>query len=479
MADTKFAGVLTGRARSATLARRIREGHKLAAKKKTAKKAGARKTAKKAVKKVPAKKAAAKKALAAPVRRAGKRVAGKADKPVGKSGLSASRLRRLQEAMDGYVARGEVAGVVTLVHRHGETAHAGVAGWQDKEARVPMKRDSLFRIASMTKPVVSVATMMLVEEGLLRLSDPIGRWLPELADMKVLPRPDAPLSEARPAERPISVRDLLTHRSGLSYVLTAEGPLAGALAEFNELVYPKIIGTDEWLARLGQLPLSYPPGQRWHYGLSTDVLGLLLGRVTGTSFAEVLDGRIFQPLGMKDTGFWVPEKKWKRFGPAYTPHPETGQRIVVDPARGSRWQDPRSFPSGGAGLVSTIDDYLKFGRMMLGGGAADGVRLLSRKSVELMTANVLSEQERNTPFLGLPFWAGRGFGLGFGVVHDIAQYDAYASAGQFGWPGAYGTFWAADPAEDMVMLMMIQLYFGRDCKIGLDFQTLVYQSIVD
>lgn len=459
----------------------------MATKKKAAKKAGLKKTAKKATKKVPAKKALAR---SAPARKAagkkaagkksgGKKLAGKADKQVGKSGLSVKRLQRLQDAMNAYVARGEVAGVVTLVHRHGETAHVGVAGWQDKEARVSMKRDSLFRIASMTKPVVSVATMMLVEEGLLRLSDPIGRWLPELADMKVLPRPDAALSDARPAERPITVRDLLTHRSGLSYVLTAEGPLAGALADFNELVFPKIIGTDAWLARLGQLPLSYPPGQRWHYGLSTDVLGLLLGRVTGTSFAEVLDSRILQPLGMEDTSFWVPEKKWKRFGPAYTPHPETGARIVVDPARGSRWQDPHSFPSGGAGLVSTIDDYLKFGRMMLGGGAVGGVRLLSRKSVDLMTTNVLSEQERNTPFLGLPFWAGRGFGLGFGVVHDIAQYDAYASAGQFGWPGAYGTFWAADPAEDMVMLMMIQLYFGRDCKIGLDFQTLVYQSIVD
>lgn len=454
----------------------------MATKKKAAKKGGTKKTAKKAVKKVPAKKPAARKALArlAPAKKfAGKKSASKMDKPVGKSGLSAHRLHRLQDTMNAYVARGEVAGVVTLVHRRGETAHVGVAGWQDKEARVAMKRGSLFRIASMTKPVVSVATMMLVEEGLLRLSDPIGRWLPELADMKVLPRPDAPLEQARPAERPITVRDLLIHRSGLSYVLTAEGPLAGALSEFNELVFPKIIATDEWLARLGQLPLSYPPGQRWHYGLSTDVLGLLLGRVTGTSFAEVLDSRIFQPLGMTDTGFWVPEKKWKRFGPAYTPHPETGQRIVVDPARGSRWQDPRSFPSGGAGLVSTVDDYLKFGRMMLGGGAVDGVRLLSRKTVELMTANQLSEQERNAPFLGLDFWAGRGFGLGFGVVHDIARYDAYASAGQFGWPGAYGTFWAADPAEDMVMLMMIQLYFGRDCKIGLDFQTLVYQSIVD
>jgi CubicO group peptidase (beta-lactamase class C family) len=397
----------------------------------------------------------------------------------GPGGFSKERLTRLTAAMQRYVDDGAVAGVVTLVHRHGETVHADALGWQDKEADIPMRRDTLFRIASMTKPVVSVAAMMLVEEGRLRLGEPVDRLLPELANRKVLRRPDAALDDVIDAPRPITLKDLLLHRSGIPYPLTAEGPMAAALFAFNALVLPGDLPMDDWMARLGALPLVYAPGERWHYGFSTDVLGVLIARASGMNFPDYLRTRIFEPLGMTDTFFWVPDDRLNRFGPAYAQDPKTGVLTVQDHPGDSRWRDPASFPSGGAGLVSTADDYLKFAKAMLGGGRAGDVRLLSRAAFEQMTTDHLTPAERSTPFLGMPFWPGMGFGLGLSIADNLAGQDFLGSPGRLGWPGAYGTWWVADPREDLIALMMIQLYFGRGNYIRSDCETAIYQAIDD
>jgi CubicO group peptidase (beta-lactamase class C family) len=397
----------------------------------------------------------------------------------GPGGFSSERLKRLTAAMQSHVDLGSVAGVVTLVHRHGETVHSDVLGWQDEEAKVPMRRDTLFRIASMTKPIVSVAALMLVEEGKLRLGEPVDKFLPELANRKVLRTPDSALGDVYDAPRAITLKDLLLHRSGIPYPLTAAGPMAAAMFDFNALVLPADMSMDAWMARLSALPLVYAPGERWHYGMSTDVLGVLIQRASGISFADFLRTRIFEPLGMADSFFWVPDGKADRFGPAYTPDPKTGKRVIQDHPNGSRWRNPASFPSGGAGLVSTADDYLKFAKMILGKGKSGDVRLLSRVTWELMTTDHLTPQERATPFLGLPFWTSMGFGLGLSMADNPTGQDWLGSPGRLGWPGAYGTWWVADPKEDLIALMMIQLYFGAGGTMRTDCETAIYQAIDD
>jgi CubicO group peptidase (beta-lactamase class C family) len=397
----------------------------------------------------------------------------------GPGGFSGERLRRLTTAMQSHVDAGSIAGVVTLVHRHGETVHSDVLGWQDEEAKIPMRRDTLFRIASMTKPIVSVAALMLVEEGKLRLGEPVDKFLPELAKCKVLRSPGAALADVYDAPRPITLKDLLLHRAGIPYLLTAEGPMQAALAEFNALVLPGDIPMDDWMARLGALPLVYEPGARWHYGMSTDVLGVLIQRASGMDFADYLRTRIFEPLGMADTFFRVPDDKADRFGPAYTPDPKTGKRMIQDHPNGSRWRNPASFPSGGAGMVSTADDYLKFAKMILGRGKSGDTRLLSRPTWELMTTDHLTPAERATPFLGMPFWTSMGFGLGLSIADNPTGQDWLGSPGRLGWPGAYGTWWVADPKEDLIALMMIQLYFGAGGTMRTDCETAIYQAIDD
>jgi CubicO group peptidase (beta-lactamase class C family) len=397
----------------------------------------------------------------------------------GPGGFSGERLGRITRAMQAHVDAGTVAGMVTLVHRHGETIHSDVLGWQDEEAKVPMRRDTLCRIASMTKPIVSVAALMLVEEGKLRLGEPVDKFLPELANRKVLRSPGAALEDVYDAPRAITLKDLLLHRSGIPYLLTAEGPMSPALAAFNSRVLPGDLPMDDWMARLGALPLVYEPGARWHYGMSTDVLGVLIQRASGMSFPDFLRSRIFEPLGMADSFFWVPDDKLHRFGPAYTPDPQTGRRIVQDHPSDSRWRNPASFPSGGAGLVSTADDYLKFAKMILGRGKSGDVRLLSRPTWDLMITDHLTPTERATPFLGMPFWTSMGFGLGLSMADNPTSQDWLGTPGRLGWPGAYGTWWVADPKEDLIALMMIQLYFGAGATMRTDLETAIYQAIDD
>lgn len=396
------------------------------------------------------------------------------------AGFSATRLDALTRAMQRYVDSGDVAGVVSLVWRRGETAYVEPLGWRDEADRLPMEHDTLFRIASMTKPIASVAALMLIEEDRLALDTPIARWLPELAAPRVLRDPGGPLDDTDPVRTPLTVLDLLTHRAGFAYHFTATGPLAQAYtAAINS---PDVrAGSDAWLAHMAQLPLMFQPGTRWHYGIATDVLGVLIERVSGMSLGEFFRTRIFEPLGMRDTAFWVPDAQLPRLATAYGVDPLTRQRRVEDHRSASRWADPARFQSGGGGLVSSAHDYLQFARALLGRGRVGATRLLSHRSVDLMRSNFLSRDQRRVPAFGHVLWAGQGFGLGLSIVDDPAQQLplGYRSTGSFGWPGAFGTSWFADPVEDLIGLMLIQRRAVEPFAMALEFERRVYDAIDD
>ncbi|SIT45205.1 conserved hypothetical protein [Paraburkholderia ribeironis] len=396
------------------------------------------------------------------------------------AGLCATRLKALTNAMQGYVERGEVAGVVSLVWRRGEIGYFEPLGLRDEAAQLPMERATLFRIASMTKPVTSAAILMLIEEDRLALDTPISRWLPELAAPRVLREPAGSLDDTDPVKAPLTVLDLLTHRAGFAYHFTATGPLAEAYAAaFNG--FEAHADTGAWLARIARLPLMFQPGSRWHYGIATDVLGVLIERVSGMPLGEFFRTRIFEPLGMRDTAFWVPDAQLARLATAYGIEPGTRRRVIEDHPATSRWANPNRFQSGGGGLVSTAQDYLQFAQLLLGRGRVGATRLLSHRSVDLMRCNFLTRDQRRLPAFGQVLWAGQGFGLGVSIVDDPAQQLplGYRSMGSFGWPGAYGTSWFADPVENLIGLMLIQRRSIEPFPMSVDFERRVYDAIDD
>jgi CubicO group peptidase (beta-lactamase class C family) len=396
-------------------------------------------------------------------------------------GFSPASLGAVTAAIQGAIDGGAAAGVVTLLYRHGEIAQVNALGWQDEAAKTPMRRDTIFRIASMTKPIVSVATLILMEEGKFKLTDPVDAILPELANPKLLRSPTDALDTAAASPRNITILDLLTHRSGIVTPDTEAGPLVAALKDADAM---REMGPDVWIKRIGDLPLAYEPGTRFNYGNSFDVLGVLVARASGMTLPEFLDTRIFRPLRMKDSGFFVPAGKMARFATNYKTDAQTGTRVVVDqPGEHSRWAKMPAFPSGAGGLVSTADDYLSFARMLLGKGRSGDVRILSHESVALMTANQLTPEQRKTQFAGFEFWGGQGFGLGVSVVDDIAKQArspfGFSSAGSFGWPGAFGTWWQVDPKEDMIQIFLIQLPAGDTRSPLRRFQAMSYEAIDD
>jgi len=379
------------------------------------------------------------------------------DKNAASSGFDETGLAAIGPMLEGVVGSGDLSGVVSLVWRRGEIVQLDTVGKRDIANALPMQRDTLFRIASMTKPITSVAAMMLVEDGKIALGDPITKWLPEFADMQVLKRADGPLDEIYPSPRAITVEDLLTHRSGLAYGFTSIGPIGKAHEAKLGAVLDSPHAPDEWLKRLASLPLSYVPGERFHYSHSTDVLGFLVGRAAGTSYRDFIMKRILTPLGMRDTDFYVPKEKRARAAVVYQQDQATG---TLSPVPFPQYDTPPAFTAGGGGLISTLDDYLSFARMMLNGGELDGRRYLKRETVELMHTNRLTPEQRAIPFLGLPFWAGAGFGLGLSVVMEPEKHEwmGAASKGAFGWPGAFGTWWQADPQKEMILIFLIQNY---------------------
>jgi CubicO group peptidase (beta-lactamase class C family) len=370
------------------------------------------------------------------------------------SGFSAEGLAKIAPALQAVVNNGHLSGVVTLLWRNGEVADVTTVGQRDLASGVPMTRDTLFRIASMTKPVTSAIALMLLEDGKLKLHDPITRWAPEFAGMTVLTDAAGPLDETYPAPRDITIEDLLTHRSGLAYTFTSRGPIGPAHHTLGEVLTGDH-DPDAWMKALAALPLSYAPGERFHYGHSTDVLGFLIGRIEGKPFRDVVFERVLAPLGMSDTDFWIPPEKRDRAAVLYGYDEAAGR---LNPVPFPTLDAPPVFCGGGGGLISTADDYLKFARMLLNKGEVDGVRLLKSETVEMMVANRLSGEQRAIPFMGIPFWTGQGFGLGVSVITDaVAQaWMGIGTDGAFGWPGAFGTWWRADPAENMVMVYLVQ-----------------------
>ena len=386
------------------------------------------------------------------------------------SGMSTERLKRLSAAMRAYIDRGQVPGTVTLVARHGRIVHLEAQGMMDAETRTPMRTDGIFRIASMTKPITSVAVMMLMEEGKFLLTDPVSKFIPEFKNPKVLvvnqPGSNRAGSSLMPANREITIRDLLTQTAGL-----AAGTSVALRDEFQKFQKESPAGETnaDYVKRLAKLPLNNQPGSAWEYGPATTVLGYLVEVASGQPLDRFLSERIFKPLEMNDTFFYVPENKVNRL---VSLHAGGAQGLkVVRAARDNRGS--ATFFNGAGGLSSTAEDYARFCQMLIGGGAFQGTRLLSRKSVELMTTNHIGN---------LPIWpdlAGFRFGLGFRVLTDVGKSGVLGSLGSYGWGGAFGTYFFVDPKEDLFGILMIQMNSHSHLTIRVDTQSLAEQAIID
>jgi CubicO group peptidase (beta-lactamase class C family) len=376
------------------------------------------------------------------------------------------------------VDRHEAGGIVTLVAREGRVVDVYAAGFQDVDSRRPMRPDTIFRIASMSKAITSVGVMMLYEEGKLQLTDPISKYIPAFKGQRVAA--SAQGGAPTPARRDITIRDLLTHRSGLTYGFLDNGAVGSAYrsAGISDglTVTPGTIADN--IEKLAAAPLVSQPGAEWHYSLSTDVLGRLIEVVSGSAFDVFLRERIFKPLGMSDTSFEVSESKWSRFATVYAPDSNGGIRAMKDPETFGNtvmspfayYKAPKHYFSGGAGLTSTIHDYARFTQMLLNGGTLNGVRLLSPKTVELMTTSHTAD----LPSGGLLGADGQ-FGLGFRISTNLGASQTLGSVGTYGWSGIYGTNFWIDPKEHLIGIVMVQRYPGS--TVAGSFQTLVYQAL--
>ena len=389
-------------------------------------------------------------------------------------GLSSERLKRLSEALNAYAREGKLSGGVALVARRGKVAYLEAFGQRDREAGSPMREDSIFRIASQTKALVSVGVLMLQEDGRLLLSDQVGKYLPEFRETTVAVPKQGGGYDVVKAKRAVTVRDLLTHTAGVGY----GGGVARDRWEAAKITGWYFADRDEpvgaTVARMAALPFDAHPGERFVYGYSTDILGALIERVSGQTLEEFLRARLLAPLGMNDTHFFLPESKAGRFAVVYSAKEGGGLERAPEPGgmvgQGAYVKGPRKSFSGGAGLVSTAPDYARFLSMLLNGGELEGKRILSRKSVELMTVDHLRE---------VSYSPGQGFGLGFSVVKDLGARGLPGSVGEFGWGGAYHSTYWVDPKEQLVVVYFTQLIPARGLDDQEKLRALVYQSIVD
>jgi CubicO group peptidase (beta-lactamase class C family) len=388
--------------------------------------------------------------------------------------FSAERLAALTRRMQADIDAGRIPGIVMLVAHHGQPVYRQALGRQNPAAAAPMALDTIFRIYSMTKPIVSVAAMMMVEQGRLLLGDPVEKYLPELAGLKV--GVEYSTADGKPALRleqaraPITLQDLLRHTAGFTYGIFGDSLVK---AEYRKAALgARLTGSDEFIRVLGRLPLMYQPGTVWEYSHATDVLGVLLERVSGMTLDELLRQRILDPLGMSDTGFWVDPVQQHRIAEAYETDPATG--IAV------RLSEPRSRPallSGGGGLMSTVDDYLRFVRMLTNQGELDGVRLLARKTLDLMRSDHLGELPAAKSGLNYLPGPGYGFGLGFAVRTSAGNAALPGSIGDYTWSGLAGTYFWIDPQEQLAAILLMQAPEQRQHYRQL-FRNMVYAALL-
>lgn len=387
-------------------------------------------------------------------------------------GLSGARLYKIDHLTQRYIDEGKMPGSVTLVARRGEIAHLETQGLMDIEADKKMQEDTIFRIYSMSKPVTSCALMMLYEDGYFQLDDPVSKYIPGFKELKVHGS-DEVLGHT------MTMQHLLTHTSGLTYGFLNDHPVDFM---YEEQGVETSADLDEMIAKLCTLPLVNAPGSRWRYSVATDVCGYLVQKLSDIPFNEFLSEQIFYPLGMQDTGFFVPEEKSHRLAANYQKTPEEGMQLIDSPEQ-SPYLKRRSMHSGGGGQVSTAQDYFKFAQMLLNGGQNEGVRILGTKTLELMASNHLPNNGDLTSmgqatFSETPF-DGIGFGLGFSVMLDPVEARILGSAGEFAWGGAASTYFWVDPEEDMVVIFLTQLMPSSAYQIRRELRVAAYQSIID
>ena len=395
-------------------------------------------------------------------------------------GLSAARLGRIDQWMDGLIADGKLAGVSVTVSRRGRTAYNACRGHADLARDIPMLPDTIVRIYSMTKALTSVAIMMLYEEGRFQLDDPITRFLPALGNMRVCVGGARGKIDTVPAERDITFRDLLTHTAGLTYGFMEAGPVDALYRQRGIDFQTSPLSLGELVDQVGALPLLAHPGQAWNYSIATDVLGHLVAVMSGRPFEDFLQERVIGPLGMVDTGFYVPADKVDRFAANYQRGADGSPELIDDP-RTSIFLQQRKICSGGGGLVGTARDYMRFCRMMLGKGRIDGTRLLGRKTVELMTSNHLRGDmaAMGQARFSESTYEGIGFGLGFSVMIDPARAQIIGSPGEYAWGGAASTAFWCDPAEDMAVVLLTQLRPSSTYPIRRELRVITYQAIIE
>lgn len=398
-------------------------------------------------------------------------------------GLSSEGLRRVdQHLMTRYIEPGKIAGALTLVARRGQVAWLSPLGLADRERRTPMRADTLVRIYSMTKPITSLALMMLYERGLVALGDPVHRYLPGWEHLRVYRHGRHPHVTTEAAARPMTIRDLLIHTSGLSYHIVDRSPVDEA---YRAVGIGKQTGTlRDMVDLLATLPLEFSPGARWGYSIATDVVGYLVELLSGQRFDDYLRTQIFEPLGMVDTGFTVPADKLDRFAANYVRAPGSTEAALMDDPMDSTYTRPRTFFSGGGGLVSTAADYLRFAELLRRGGALDGVRLLGPRTVAYMTTNHLPGGS-DLASLALPStfsetrYEGVGFGLGVHVVIDPARAQVAAARGEYGWGGMASTAFWVSPADELVVVFLTQLVPSSLFDFRTELKAIVYGAVLD
>ncbi|MGY0563258.1 MAG: serine hydrolase domain-containing protein [Paraglaciecola chathamensis] len=388
-----------------------------------------------------------------------------------KVGMSQARLERIEPAMQAFVDEQKLAGTLTLVARKGKVVHVEGVGYRDREAKAPMSEDTIFRIYSMTKPITAVAALTLWEQGKFQMNDPVSKYLPELANLKVYAGMDGENMVLEDTSKVMTIKQLFTHTAGFSYGFT-QSPVDKLYQQ--SALFSGQIKRQYLLKEVAKLPLNHQPGSKWNYSIGTDIIGILVERLSGQTLGAYFEQHIFEPLEMDDTGFYVPKDKQDRLAQIYVIN-QQGQTVPMENEPLGDYLSAPEIESGGGGLVSTIEDYYTFTQMLLNGGEYQGKRILGRKTVEYMRTNHLPTSL--IPFE--PSSTGEGYGLAMSVTVDEQGANTMGSAGDYGWAGAASTYFRIDPKEQMIVISMTQLMPSSYFSYNKDFKNIAYQALID